>query len=255
MRTRQAQQLQADVYALLDEVTGTTGGGFATGVKPTPADGLESLNQGWCTVYGKLIQAGITWNMQTTTFNTISGQDTYGTGTAFAATYWKTMGVDVQITPGLWRPAHRFQFEERDKYQLQSWAWPEPILYDIWGGTADVTGTDGTLMKLIPVPNGSYAMRHFWFPAPQRLVSPTDVFDGVMGAERAIVFGAAQECAYMLEQFELGDRWGAMCDRKIAELVSMMRDRIAGEAPMARVVRGRPTLWRQRGGGTGRWPG
>lgn len=253
MRTRQAQQLQGDVYALLDEKVGTGAGGYATGVNPAPADILESLNQRWCTVYGRLIQAGITWNMQTSAFSTVSGKDTYGTADgAFTATYWKTMGVDVQVNAGTWRPAHRFQFEERNKYQIQTWAWPEPVLYDIWGGTADATGTDGTLLKLIPAPNGAYAMRHFWFPAPQRLVNPTDVFDGVMGAERAIVLGAAQEAAITLEQYEQADRFGQLFDAKIAELISLMRDRNVGEAPMARLVRGRPTLWRRGlGGGTG----
>lgn len=240
MRTRTATLLQADVMALLDE---------AGSPKPTAADVLESLNQQWTKIYGALIQAGICWNMRTTNFTTAVGVDTYGTGVAFDATFWKTMGLDVQVSGTRWIPAHRFQFEQRNDYANNDWAWPERILYDIWGGTADAAGTDGTLLKLIPAPGGGYACRHFWFPAPQRLVNPGDVFDGVAGAERAIVFGTAQEMAIMLEQFEQADRWGALRSTEVAAVISLMRDRNVGEAPMARVVRGRPTLNRLRSGG------
>ena len=326
MRLRQAQQLQADVYALLDEKSGTNVNGYVSGVNPTPADVLESLNQQWCDIYGELVRCGITWNLQTSYFTTTTGQQTYGTGTAWtgglaalaitaggsaytsaptvsltggggsgaqatavvsggaiiglnitdtgqgyttapavsfsggggtgaAATaaiggsYWKTMGLDVQGANQKWRNAYQATFEQRNDYPPEALVWPYPVLYEIRGGTADATGADGTALSFTTVPQGVFNCRHYWFPAPQRLVNPTDVLDGVAGADRAIVLGAAQECALMLEQFEMADHWGQLRDAKVEKMISLLRDRNVGQAPMASIVRGEPTRRRYRGGG------
>lgn len=314
MRLRTAQQLQADVYALLDEASSG-----ALGVKPAPLDLLECLNQQWCDVYAELIKAGICWNMQVSRFQTTNAKDTYGfadgawwgnvaslaltapgtgytsapavaitgaggagatavatiagglvtgltlltpgqgypaavtvaftggggTGATATATatgaYWKTMGVGVQGANGRFRPAHRFQFEQRYAYPLDTLSWPHEMLYDAWGGTSDASGLDGTVLKFATAPSGAFTIEHDWFPNPQRMVLPTDAIDGIAGADRAMVFGAAQEMAIMLEQEELADRWAQLRSQKMAAMISVLRDRNSGEAPMARVVRGLPT--------------
>jgi hypothetical protein len=319
MRTRQAQQLQADILSRLDE-TGSP--------KPAPGESLEWINQAWAKVYRKLIQAGVQWNMRETQFTTIGGQDSYassfttptaapwtmgvggltigfpGSGmstgtypltfaggtTAPGATtpsgtltvaggitvstsisapgcgylttptvtvsgaggagpgltcipvgdYWKTQALAVQ-SGQFWRPVHRFQQEKEYDYQQAGWSWPEPGLFDTWGGTSDASGYDGTFLKLIPPPAVGMLLRHRWYPAPQRLVNPTDVFDGIAGGELVVILQACAEAALQTEQFELADRFESKAAAELVDLMSSLRDRNVGEAPMARVVRGRPT--------------
>lgn len=320
MRLRSAQQLQADVLAVLDEIGSP---------KPAQGDLLEWLNQEWADLYDHLIDADTKWNLQQSTFQTIAGVDTYsfasavasgatsapcwgnvlgatvtaggagygvggtatvsdpgappGSGATLGVTllggsftacnvltpgtgygprttivthgtggganivpilgsaYYKTAGLDVIGTTSQWVAAHRFQFEQRNEYQWGLWGWPQRTMYDVWGGSIDPSGADNTALKLLPMPNGVYSLRHWWYPAPQRMVLPTDAIDGLNGAEQAMVYGAASIAALQTEQFELAAAFEAKKAQKWAKIVSQLRDRNIGEAPMARVVRGRPT--------------
>jgi hypothetical protein len=256
MRLRTLQALQSDVWALLDEVTGSSGG-FNTGTKPAAFDLTEWLNQEWADLYDYLIDADTKWNLQQTQFATVANQDTYGTTVAWTGTtYYKSHGLDVQISGGAsplqWFPAHRFQFEQRNQYVPSAWSWPQRIMYDVWSGTSDPGTTEGTYIKLIPPPPGVFTLRHWWYPAPQRMVNPADAIDGVNGGEQALVFGAAALAAMQTEQWELAQALETRKQQKWARIVSTLRDRNIGEAPMARVVRGRPA---HGFGRVGRWGG
>lgn len=231
-RTRQLSDLQNDVLWQLDEVGSP---------KPAASDLTEPINQEWADLYDFLIESDTKWNLTKVPFVTQSGKDNYSFANDLALPdFYKLAGLDVQLSSSQWFPAHRFQFEQRDDYQLSDWSWPRRILYDVWG----------TSIQFVPIPTGAYNVRFFYYPAPARMVNATDTIDGVNGAELAIVYGAAQRAALMLEQFELADRLGQLKMQKWQRIVSTLRDRITGEAPMARVVRGRPanrgfrTWWR-----------
>ena len=231
MRTRQLSDLQTDVLTQIDEVNSP---------KPAASDLTEFLNQEWADLYDFLVESDTKVNLTKKQFATISGTDNYTFASISASDCMKVAGVDIQLSSTQWFPAHRFQFEQRDDYQLSDWSWPRRILYDVWGES----------LQFVPIPTGSYNVRLFYYPAPVRMASPTDTIDGVNGAELAIVYGAAQRAALMLEEYELADRLGALKQQKWQRIVATLTDRNIGEAPMARVVRGRPasrgfrTWWR-----------
>jgi hypothetical protein len=159
--------------------------------------------------------------------------------TQMQGSFWKGAGVDVQISTTQFFPADRFQWQQRDDYLTSDWSWPRRILYDYDGGTLDASGADDTVLKFLPIPSGGYTVRHWWYPAPARMVTPTDVIDGVAGAEVAMILGAAQTACLQTEQFELADRFAQLKAEKVSRIVTHLRDRNNAEAPRARVVRGR----------------
>ena len=175
---------------------------------------------------------------------------------AMVGCHYKTQDVDVQVSGGAqplqWFPAHRFQREQRNQYNPSAWSWPQRIMYAVSGGTLDPTGADGTILKFVPPPPGGFTIRHNWYPNPQRMVNLTDVIDGVNGAERYMIYGAAQLAAMQSENYELADRLAQLKAERWTRIVSTLRDRHIGEAPMARVVRGRPSTGFGR---VGRWWG
>lgn len=216
MRTRQLSDLQNDVLFQVDEINSP---------KPGASDCTELLNQEWADLYDELIDSGEKYYLSTQTLSTINGTQQY----TLPDNYYKTMGVDAQ-SGGEWFPAQRMQFEQRNDYQNSDWNWPRRILYDTWGNN----------LAFVPIPSGIYAIRHFYYPAPLRMVSPSDVIDGVNGAEVCMVYGAARRIAVMLENWDLADRLAAMKAERWTRVLSTVRDRNIGEAVRARVVRGRP---------------
>jgi len=227
MRLRQLSDLQNDVLVLLDEV----GSG-----KPAEADLTEPLNQAWAKLYRRITNAGEHYYLALANFSTSGGTNDY----PVPSDYLKTVGLDVQISGTQFFPAHRMQFEQRNDYQLSDWSWPRRILYDIWGQT----------VHFVPTPGGAFNCRHYYYPAPLRMTAPSDSIDGIDGAELAMVYLAAANAALSLEQWEMADRLEAKVAAEWAEIEMGIRDRNVGEAPMARVVRGRPatrgfrTWWR-----------
>jgi hypothetical protein len=223
VRTRQLSDLQNDVLFQLDEVNSP---------KPVASDLTELLNQEWAELYDELIDSGEDYYLSHETISIVAGTQNY----AVASNYYKTKGVDVVI--GSDRiPAHRMQFEQRNDYPSNGWNWPHRILYAVWGNE----------LNFVPIPTAAGAVIHWYAPAPLRMSVGTDTIDGVNGAELAMVYGAAQRAAMMLENWDLADHLGAKKQERWARILSTVRDRNIGEAQIARVVRGRPATRNVRG--------
>ena len=224
-RTRQLSDLQNDVLFQVDEISSP---------KPVASDITELLNQEWADLYDELIDSGEDYYIGQQAITVIPGTQSY----PVTSDYYKTKGVDVIVAGSSDRvAAHRMQFEQRNDYRSTDWNWPHRILYAVWG----------TNLAFVPIPSSLNTVVHWYYPAPLRMVAPTDVIDGVNGAELAMVYGAAQRIAVMLENWDLADRLGQLKAQRWTRIISTLRDRNIGEAQMARVVRGKPASRNIRG--------
>jgi hypothetical protein len=215
-RTRTLTNLTSDVRVRADMV----GSSF-----PQDPEIQEWLNQGWAELYDLLIASGEKYYLTTALGNTSNGVEEY----AVPADHYKTLGISVQVSGGRPRPAHRFQFERRDDYDPNGWNWPNRVYYDLWGGN----------IHFMPVPSGVYPYKHYYYPAPVRLVNGTDFWDGVAGWEQYAIDWAAKKVAARDDNYELvAVIAGDMTEMK-ARVKTMADNRIPGEAKRVRVVRGR----------------
>ena len=246
MRTRQLVDLRADIRKRCDLEGSTT---FLP-----DADVTELFNQGWARIYGILCTTGENYYLSNVTFSTVSGQDTYYTtsavgvpsGTNLLPTdMWRVKGLDVQVVQtGLWNPAYRFQFGQRDDFQQWGWNWPAIPKYDYRGSGATAS------IVFAPIPSGVYPCRLWYYPSAVRLANDSDTIDGGNGWEIYAIDWAARRAAEKDENYELCAR----LDMALAEMERSIRaeaaSRNAGLAPKIRRSRYRRSdgFW---GGGWG----
>ena len=238
MRSRSAVLLIADVRARCDELT-------SNGQQPFITDGeiLEWLNQAWAELYDLLIKTGEHYFLKQQTYTSLNGVTDY----PLPDDWYKTVGVDL-LVGGFWQNAHRFQFERRNDYQTVTgdWTWPVDVFFDIWGQA----------LHFMPVPNGLYPVRHWYYPIAQRMTlndgsSPpgsASSIDGVNGWEQFAIDWAARKCAQRDENLDLADSIGQDMAAKRDHIIKMASTRNVGEAPTTRIVRGRqgtigPNRW------------
>lgn len=221
-RTRNLGQLRADVRSRVDQVSSPY----------IPDSELnEWINKAWAEVYDLLTETGQKYYLNTAVFYTQAGQDTY----ALPCDHYKTLGVDAQVNGAEWTPVHRYQFEQRNDYNQSTGDWATPtgsVLYDLRAG----------FLHFIPAPPQVMQMKHYYFPVAARMTSDTSSIDGVNGFEDYAVDYAAKKAAQRGEEWELVQSLENDMALQRARIKAMADDRIAGEAPKARVSRGRITV-------------
>lgn len=237
-RTRSAAQLVPDVRSRCDQLTSNGSLSFIQ-----DSEILEWLNQAWTILYDKLIKSGEHYYLRgggtPGDFQTSSQITDY----PIPVDHYKTVGLDLLIG-GFYYSAHRFQFEERNNYQsvTGSWSWPIFVWYDLWQ----------TNIHFIPTPDGSYPVRHYYYPVAQRMqmtpgttniandpIAQNSFIDGVNGWEQFVIDWAAKMCAQRDENFELASSLSADIASHEERILSMVSSRHPMEAPKARVIRGR----------------
>jgi hypothetical protein len=171
-RSRQLTQMLGDVRSESDQVNST----FCSDAELT-----EWINQGWAEFYDFLVMSGELYYLTSATVAITSGNASYG----LPDDYYKTRGVDVLVSGSVsagnerYENAKRYNFEERNDYDVSSWAWPSCVYYDIRGGN----------LHFIPKPASANTVIHHYYPYAARLVNGTDAVDGINGHERyAIVY-------------------------------------------------------------------
>jgi hypothetical protein len=230
VRTRTLAELRDDVRLRADIVGATE--------RFSDDELNEYVNQAWTKVYGRLAETGENYYLsESSTFSTVSGQDTYYTtanasapaGTAVLPTdLWTLKGVDAQVNGPRWSTCQRWQFEQRNDYQDVDFAWPSVPMYD-YQGTADIAS-----VRLLPVPTAIYPFRVWYIPACPRLVTDQNTIDGGNGWERIAVDLAALWVAEKDDRFDLCERLDASMARWEQRLALEGSNRNLGQAPKMR---------------------
>jgi hypothetical protein len=238
MRSRSAYDLINDVRARCDQQTLNGQTAYITDQSI-----LEWLNQAWAELYDLLSKTGEHYYLRQQNITALNGCTDY----PLPDDWYKTVGVDI-LVGGFWQNCHRMQFERRNDYQTVTgdWTWPVDVFYDLWGPN----------LHFIPVPNGLYPIRHWYYPAPYRMTlsdggSPpgsASMIDGVSGWEQYAIDWAAQKCAERDENMDLSQMLGIAMGAKRQHIITMASSRNPGEAPVTRIVRGRqgtvgPNRW------------
>jgi hypothetical protein len=194
------------------------------------------INQGYTELYDWLIASGEEYFMSSTTINTTSGTDTY----ALPNDFFEIRGVDVNIGAQQVLTAHRFTFEERNRYKLivTGWFFNEPCWYQL----------RGTNIVFMPAPQGVYIVTVWYYPIPVAMVSDSDTIDGVNGWDEIIVLDAAIKMLQREESFDAADRLkadkAAIKDRILRRIAA----RDAGSPARVSDVRGSNnarSIWRR----------
>jgi hypothetical protein len=225
MFTRTLGQMTADVRVRAN---------YLNAQYPTDAQIKEWLNQDYVFYYDKLIASGEKYFLvQPAPVSTTSNNvQTY----ALPSDFYELLGVDVQFNSNQWYPAHRFQFEQRNDYSFYAtagWQWPSDVKYDLWGNT----------LAFIPIPNGAYTYKLWYYPRPVRLATDGSAdgqsWDGPDSGLQYVIDRTARRIASQDGDPEMVAMLSADIAEAEANIRTMASRRNAGEAPKARVVRGR----------------
>lgn len=231
-RTRNLVQLIADVRSRCDQVTANGAQAFIS-----DAEICEWLCQADADLYDKLVLTGEQYFLTNPPpqFVTTSGQQDY----PLPPDFYKLRGVDVQVG-SYWSTCHRANFEQRNDFQnlpLTVWDWQALLYYDLYGQYLH-------FMQVLP---GAQQIRLWYYPVRQRMSlndgasGANSYLDGVNGWETYVIDYAAKMCAVRDENAELAQMLGADIAKTEDRIITMASSRNSGEAPKARVVRGR--LW------------
>ena len=151
------------------------------------AELTEYINQSIARLYVMLERADYTYYRSTTTFSTVSGTATYSLQAGPAAEIWTLKSVHVYLNAsGSQRiKATRFNPNEHAWLDMAGvWAPGYPVYYKF----------HGVQFTLSPIPNGVFTVLVEYTPAPARLSSGSETFDGVAGFEEWVILDAAIKC-------------------------------------------------------------
>jgi hypothetical protein len=167
----------------------------------------DNINEGIAELYSLFSDtSGQPFYLESTTFNTTSGSDTYsiGAGQAINVTdFYKPRGFDITFGQNIVVTARPFMWAERNRYRLFSgWSYNWPVSYRMTGKTSAVANSAMDSVKFIPAPQGQFNVTMWYTPTPPKLVSGADVFDGVNGWEEYVVLSAAIKLLVKQEQLE-----------------------------------------------------
>lgn len=113
-------------------------------------------------------------------FTTSSGTEEYALPTDF----YKLRGVDVQINGNTWSTLRKYQFSERNKYQLNgSWS--------LLGVSSIRYRLRANNIKFAPAPDGNLTARLWYAPKFEDLTVDAEEFDGINGWEEYVEVDAA----------------------------------------------------------------
>lgn len=138
------------------------------------------INSSIAALYELVVQAtGEDYYVVSTEFNTVVGQETYD----LPSDFFKAWGMDAKLDNSDWCTLRKFNFRERNRYHDDSFS------------RRGVTGIRyriiGSSIYLTPVPDSAVPVRLWYVPAPTKLESDSDTFDGIAGWEEYVVVDAA----------------------------------------------------------------
>lgn len=114
---------------------------------------------------------GSDYYVESCTFNTINGTDTYalpdGTLYSGAKPFYKLMGVDARINGNAWYTLRPFNFNERNRNEDISWG--------LLTGPTIRYRLVGSDLKFSPVPDANAVIKLWYVPPATKLVQETDV--------------------------------------------------------------------------------
>lgn len=226
-RTRTLTNLIADVRSRADQAS-AGGNSFIQDSEIT-----EWLNQAWAELYDALIATSEDYYLTAVFFNTTGGTDSYAFSTIGATDFYKAKGVDVLLGGTQYATARRFNFQERNDFQVNSGVWSGPntndIRYAIWANS----------IVMRPVPPGTFTVRLWYHPVAARMVLGSDTIDGVDGWELFVVDFAAKKCAHKDNDGELAAALNDDVEKQRARILSRASTRHPGQAPKVAINRGR----------------
>lgn len=192
----------------------------------TDAEVNEFINQSWAETYEVICESGEDYYLQQSSFSTVAGTDTY----ALPDAHYKTRGVDVVGTDGSIITAKRFNFAERNMYQVPGfWTFGNPISFAV----------EAQNLVFRPIPGGVYPVVLWYYPAPARMTDDGETIDGVAGWEEAAVLDAAIKI--LEKEGKSGEpnalAMSARLAQEKARIRTMSSTRVPGVAP--RVARSR----------------
>jgi len=193
---------------------------------------IEYINQSKAMLDDELINADETYNLTSHAFSTVAGSGLYDLPTDF----YKLRGLDATVTGNTFS-VRRFSFDSRNSYDQPVIAIAgDPLAYLLQGSS----------LRLLPNPQGIYAMKLWYYPASLRITDGTSSFDGVSGFEEFVVLDAAIKCRQK-EQMPINDL-AASRDEQLARIRTNASRRDSGAAPVINRVRSRYNygMWRCR---------
>lgn len=167
----------------------------------------DDINEGIAELYDLVTGVeGQPWYMESVTFGTNSGTDTYAIGPGQAinvSDFFRPRGFDIQFGQNIVVTARPFMWAERNRYKwFPGWIYSQPVYYRMVGKASSVAQAGNDAVKFIPAPNGQFNITMWYTPTPPVLVSGTDAFDGINGYEEYVVLGAAIKLLTKQEQLE-----------------------------------------------------
>ena len=150
----------------------------------------DYINSGIAELHDLLIQTyGQDYYVSNTTFNTVSGQDSYSISTTVGTDFYKLRGVDAKLG-GNWLTLRPFNFNERNIDQdWNTWSLLNNVRYRLVGGNIVFT----------PQPDAIHSVRVWYIPTAQQFSSTTPAtstttFDDINGYAEYVVLDAAMKC-------------------------------------------------------------
>jgi hypothetical protein len=192
---------------------------------------LDNINEGLAALYSMII--GIQdqpYYLESATFSTSSGQDTYVIGPGGGPNgsgvnvtdFFKLAGIDVTVGQNIVITAKPFTWSERNRYKyLSGWIYSQPVFYRLVGKSNLPGQAANDSIKFIPAPSGGFSCTLWYYPTPPVLAQATDTFDGINGYEEFAVLQAARKLLVKQEQLEHA--------AALTQMLAEERERISGE--------------------------
>lgn len=138
-------------------------------------------------LYDKLIEAyGEDYFLSESSDITTDGTNTQYTLSSYASTFYKLLGVDMQVNAGAgeagWATLQRFNMSDRNKWGEMRWGLQLPR-YRL----------AGSKIWFAPLPPANQVFRIWYAPTFTALVNDGDTFDGINGWEEWVVNDVAMK--------------------------------------------------------------
>lgn len=140
------------------------------------------INASYGELYDILVSRFEDYFVQTATFTISSGNSS-----PLPANYYKTRGVDFQLSPNEWSTLRKWNFEERnriDRARTRLLTGANDRVYRIVGGN----------VLILPEDKAPGTYRHWFIPRFTPLVLDTDVMGDVLDFEEYVVVDPAMKC-------------------------------------------------------------
>jgi hypothetical protein len=163
--------------------------------------------------------------------------------------FYKLLLCEVALNPG--DPNSWVTLRQYERTQQNLWNFPN--VYTFYGITNLRYRLTGTQLQIVPIASAGQTIRIWYAPRPARLVSDTDLIDGISGWEQYILIDAAIKAL----QKEESDVSAFMGEKALltARLEAMSQNRNEGEAQRVSDSRMRNFAWSDDGtmSGAGYW--